>query len=72
MPNTGMSFGFMGPMPNMYNQFPYQNSIEQNSLYEIEKRLNDIENRLKELEKSMPKTSTYNYNYDYKTSMNMM
>ena len=72
MPNGGMSFGFMGPVPNMYNPNPYQNNYEQNKLYELEKRIENVEDKVKALENNMPNALTYNNNYDYKTSMNMM
>ena len=74
MPNGGMNFGFMGPMPNanMYNPYPYQNNNIENKVYELEKRVENLEKDVKDLNQSVQKGPTYNYNYDYKTSMNMM
>lgn len=72
MPNQ-LPYGFMSnqSMPNYPNmESPFYNINNQNNDYvimELEKRINNLEQRVKKLENSQQKQS-----YDYQTSMNMM
>ena len=62
-----------GQMPFGYNNMPNINSFNPlegyvNKISELEQRVSNLENKLKELSKSMYNST----NFDYQTSMHMM